>query len=475
MSKKSESIFKIAVFIADICSIVFSYVFAFFIRTDIDSRPYYFNERSIDFISTILLLIPIWIAILISLGLYKKEIIVSKNRSRGNTRLILASGLGIMAIITVSFFKNENIFPVRLVALYTFLLCAFFLILFRTMLYLTRKTFLKKGHHGVVYALIIGNNSNTKNLAEYFYTCPESGYRVVSIVAGAKYIPKNMKKRQYSSLKEAIKKTHPDVIFQTDGKHTEYVYKQSLNYHIPYYFVPSEDVLSSQVGEMELVGNTPTIIVKTTPLDGFGQTIKRCFDIFGSIFALIILAIPILTIWVCIKISSPNNKALYSDYRLTKDNKKFKIYKFRSMKPEFSGMSPEKAFEKMGKPGLSKKYRKNGDFLENDPRMTKIGKFLRKTSLDELPQFWNVLKGDISLVGPRALVPGELRTYGDRSLLLSIKSGLTGLAQVSGRREISFEERRQLDLYYIHNWSLWMDIQILCKTFTAVIKRKGAK
>lgn len=475
MSKKSESLFKIVMLITDICSIVFSYVFAFFIRTNIDSRPYYFNERSIDSISTILLLIPIWIIILMSLGLYKKEVIFSKSRSKENFRLIIASGLGIMAIITVSFLKNENIFPVRLVALYTFLLCAFFLILFRSMLYITRKTFLRKGHHGIVYALIIGNNTNTKNLASYFDACPESGYRVAGIVAGAKYIPKNMRKRQYSSLKEAIKKTHPDVIFQTDSLHTEYVYKQSLNYHIPYYFVPSEDVLSSQIGELELIGNTPTIIVKTTPLDGFGKVVKRFFDIICSALALVVLAMPSLVIWLCIKLSNPKSNAFYSDYRLTKNNRKFKIYKFRSMKPEFSGMSPENAFEKMGKPELSKKYRQNGDFLENDPRITKIGNFLRRTSLDELPQFWNVLKGDISLVGPRALVPGELRTYGDRSLLLSIKSGLTGLAQVSGRREISFEERRQLDLYYIHNWSLWMDIQIIFKTFATVIRHKGAK
>ena len=104
-----------------------------------------------------------------------------------------------------------------------------------------------------------------------------------------------------------------------------------------------------------------------------------------------------------------------------------------------------------------------------------IGKFIRKTSLDELPQLINVIKGDISLVGPRALVPGELRDYGDRSLLLSVKSGLTGLAQVSGRRFISFDERRALDLYYVQNWSLWLDISILFRTIGAVFSQKGAK
>ena len=138
-------------------------------------------------------------------------------------------------------------------------------------------------------------------------------------------------------------------------------------------------------------------------------------------------------------------------------------------------MTAEEAFIKMGKPELIKKYRKNGDSLKDDPRITKIGRFIRKTSIDELPQLFNVIRGDISLVGPRALVPGELKTYGDRSLLLTVKSGLTGLAQVSGRRDISFEERRSLDLYYIKNWSLGLDFQILLRTVKTVFRHEGAK
>ena len=182
-----------------------------------------------------------------------------------------------------------------------------------------------------------------------------------------------------------------------------------------------------------------------------------------------------IIIWIIVKFSDFKSPAFYSEYRLSQFNRKFKIYKFRSMKPEYSGMSPEEAFKKMGRPELIKKYRKNGDFLEKDPRITKIGRFLRKTSLDELPQLFNVVKGDISLIGPRALVPGELRAYGDRSLLLTVKSGLTGLAQVSGRRDISFDERRALDIYYIKNWSLALDFQIFLRTIKVVLFSEGAK
>ena len=121
------------------------------------------------------------------------------------------------------------------------------------------------------------------------------------------------------------------------------------------------------------------------------------------------------------------------------------------------------------------KYRENGDQLDDDPRVTKIGKFIRATSIDELPQLFNVIRGDISLVGPRALIPQEINKSNRKNVILAVKAGVTGLAQVSGRRDISFEERRRLDVYYVQNWSIIFDIQILFKTVASVIFRKGAK
>ena len=124
----------------------------------------------------------------------------------------------------------------------------------------------------------------------------------------------------------------------------------------------------------------------------------------------------------------------------------------------------------IGKPELLKQYRENGDQLDNDFRVTPLGRFLRRSSLDELPQLYNVFKGDISLVGPRALIPEVLQAYEKRHTILSVKSGLTGLAQISGRRTISFTERRKLDTYYVQNWSFWMDLVILIKTVRTVIQ-----
>lgn len=138
-------------------------------------------------------------------------------------------------------------------------------------------------------------------------------------------------------------------------------------------------------------------------------------------------------------------------------------------------MSPEEGFAKMGRLDLLKQYRDNGDKLPKDPRVTPIGRFLRKYSLDELPQLINVVKGDISLVGPRALDHFELDQYDKKNLILSVKTGLTGLAQISGRNDIPFEERRKLDLYYVQNWSFWSDIVILIKTVSVVLFHRGAR
>ena len=290
-----------------------------------------------------------------------------------------------------------------------------------------------------------------------------------------KYIPKDLKDRQYSSLKDALKKVRADVIFQTDEKSTEYVYRQAIQRHLLYYFVPNEAALSSHFGELELVGNTPAVLVKLTPLSGGAAVFKRAFDICFSLVAIILAAIPMMIVWLISKFSDFRHSPIYKDERLTQYNRKFTCYKFRSMKPEYSGMTAEEAFIKMGKPELIKPYRKNGDYMKKDPRITKFGHFIRSTSLDELPQLFNILKGDISLIGPRALLPGELRDYGDRSLILAVKSGLTGFAQVSGRRDISFEERRALDIYYVMNWSLLLDLSIFFRTIATVLKRDGAK
>ena len=474
MQKKSDLVLRLCLIIGDALALVASFAAAYFVRVHVDPRPYMFDSQLLDFTLTVAWVVPVMLIIIASLGLYKKSVVINKSRLPERGRLVMAAILSVAALIVYDFFTGENLFPVRVMALTAVVLCFVFLLVERILVRLVIRAIFRNDY-AVKRAIIIGNSKNTEYLADYIASTPESGYRLAGIVAGRRYIPHDLKTHQYSSLKDALRKARADVILQTDEKSTEYVYKQTVNRHLLYYFVPSETALSSHFGEMELIGNTPAVLVMTTPLSGMNAVIKRTFDIAFSFLAIIVALIPMLIVWIVLKCSDIRHPAIYTDERLTRYNRRFKCYKFRTMKPEYSGMTAEEAFIKMGKPELIKRYRKDGDYMKNDPRITKVGKFLRRTSLDELPQLFNILKGDISLIGPRALLPGELRDYGDRSLILTVRSGLTGFAQVSGRRDIPFEERRALDTYYVRNWSLMLDLSIFFKTIVVVLRGEGAK
>lgn len=476
MKRESGLFYRACLVLGDSVAIIAAFFFAYFFRTHIDHRPFYFDPNPLSFIAPIAILTPVWLIILATLGLYRKDVVRRRISLSEVGRLALASLICSMVLITYDFFTDSGLFPVRIVALYAMVLCFFALVVMRSFLRFIHHQQILHSKYGALRVILIGNSQNTRRLIEHMHDYPEDGYQVVAVVAGNRNLPHNFPEaRRFTSLKDAIHAVPADVIFQTDEDNTDYVYRQSIDHHMLYYFVPSEASLSSHLGDIELIGTTPAILVKVTPLIGGARIAKRTMDIILGTLLIIVALIPMIFIWLLEKLSDPKHPAIYTSKRLSRYNQQVKIYKFRSMRWEYSGMSPEKAFRKMGHPELIKQYRADGDYIENDPRITKLGHFLRATSLDELPQLFNVLKGDISLVGPRALVPGELRDYGDRSLLLSVKSGLTGLAQVSGRRDISFEERRSLDIYYIQNWSLWLDIQILFRTIGVVLFRKGAK
>ena len=474
MRQKSDVFLRIALILGDGMMLVLSFAAAYAIRVHVDPRPYEFESQLFEFTKEIVWLVPIMWVVLAALGLYKKSVFFNKSRLPEVGRVLMGSVLAVSALIVYDFFTGRELFPVRVVAIVAVVLAFLSLMLERlVVMWLVRRMF-REGR-GVRRAIIIGNNKNTEYLADYISAAPESGYRVAAIVAGKRFIPKDLTEYQHPSLKDALKKCRVDVIFQTDEKSTEYVYGQAIKRHLTYYFVPSETTLSSHFGELELIGNTPAVMVKLTPLSGGAAVVKRVMDIVLSAMAIIVLAIPMGIVWLIVKLSDPSAPAIYKDERLTQYNRKFKCYKFRTMKPEWSGMTAEEAFEKMGREDLIAPYRAGGDYMADDPRISPVGRVLRRLSIDELPQFFNVFRGDISLIGPRALLPGELRDYGDRSLILAVKSGLTGLAQVSGRRNISFEERRAIDIYYVMNWSLALDARIFFRTIVAVLRRDGAK
>jgi lipopolysaccharide/colanic/teichoic acid biosynthesis glycosyltransferase len=261
----------------------------------------------------------------------------------------------------------------------------------------------------------------------------------------------------------------------TDESRNAEILTYAQEHHTTFRFVPGNSELFVGNVKAELfLGSTPVITVNQTALLGWGRIGKRVFDlIFGTIA--FIVALPIMALISLIMIVFDHGDPMFSQVRLSRYGDTIRIYKFRTQRHIYHRMTPEEGFAKMGRPELAKAYRDNGDFLEDDPRFSRMGMFLRKTSLDELPQLLNVVKGQMSLVGPRPLEPFELMNYDKKNLMLSVKTGLTGLAVVSGRRIINFNDRRQLDLYYVQNWSFWLDIVILFKTVRAVVSRRGAK
>lgn len=195
--------------------------------------------------------------------------------------------------------------------------------------------------------------------------------------------------------------------------------------------------------------------------------VKRFFDIVLASIGMIVLSPIFLIISLAIKLES-KGPIFFKHTRIGKDGKIIKIYKFRSMVNNAEDLIEEFTPEQM------KEYRENYK-LTNDPRITKVGKFLRKTSLDELPQLINIIKGDLSIIGPRPVVSDELKKYGTNTRkFLSVTPGLTGYWAANGRSCTSYEQRMQMELFYIDNLSLKMDIKVFFKTIEAVIKREGA-
>ena len=199
--------------------------------------------------------------------------------------------------------------------------------------------------------------------------------------------------------------------------------------------------------------------------------IKRCIDIILSLLGLIILSPVFLLIAILIKKEDHGN-VFYKHKRIGHMNKDIYIYKFRSMTNKY------KTFDEFYQTlSIEQKQEWDENFkLENDPRITKIGNFLRKTSLDELPQIINILKGDMSVIGPRPVVNDEIEKYGNqKAKFLSVKPGLTGYWAANGRSATTYEDRIKLELYYIDHCSLLLDIKIFFKTILSVLKKEGAK
>ncbi len=368
------------------------------------------------------------------------------------------------------------VFFSRLVLIYGFAASILFIILARLLVRFVEKQLLKAkiGRRNI---LLIGSNKITDRIATALQK--DLHYNLIGYLSERPREIDGLKKHGgLKDLYKVVKKHSVETILVTDQNLSELQDHQILDYcqqnHIEYCFVPEILEMERSNIEIEPLAGFPLIHLKPTPLDGWGRIAKRSFDILVSALSLILLSPLFALIALGIKKDS-RGPILFSQLengkpatRIGQNGKAFQFFKFRTMQHNTHHLRYTQLAEKNHRKGPLLK-------IKNDPRITAFGNFLRKTSLDELPNLWNVLRGDMSLVGPRPHLPEEVEKYeAKHRFLLTVKPGITGLGQVSGRSDLDFEEEVRLDSYYIKHWSLWMDLKILFKTVWVVLKGNAA-
>ncbi len=467
-------LYSLFLIVSDFIAILLAFVLAYVSRVTYSGGRPFAEVPATEYLQAFLLLIPLWLIIFGMLGLYNKH--VFDNRYSETARLFAGSLIGVLLVIGYEFTTQTAVFPTRSVALYGLAASFLLLLLGRTFLKVFRRQMFKTGF-GVTNVMLIGSTAATKKLALLLAHTPTSGYQIVAIVGNKSSIPPNFSGKHYSQLIDGLKnidKLEVHSVVQTqfyDQAHRNKIILDTVQEkHLSYKLIPTHEEFFTGNHSVDIFHGFPVVSVHHTRLLGWGRVVKRLMDFFVSLLMLIILSPVLLAVAILLPIFD-FGPIFFKHKRITRFGRKVTVYKFRTMKKQYSGKDPAKVFESIGRQDLIKQLHDKDSQIANDPRVSTFGGFLRRTSLDELPQLWNVLKGDISLVGPRAIIPEEMELYKEyANLLLSVKTGITGLAQVSGRSDLDYRERTRLNLYYVQNWTIWLDITILLKTIFVVFK-----
>lgn len=478
MPTKNTKFYSLILVLADMFTLLVAFLLAYVLRVQYDNRPLVAPVYAFEYTMAFLTMLPLWIIIFASLGLYNAQ--TYNRRLIEWSKIALGAFIGILIIIGWEYISGKHFFPARLVAFYA-LAGSFLLLLFeREILRLIRDLLFRYGR-GVSRVLIIGNSDATRDIAENLSHTSESGYQIVAIAGPAKVVPEGLRVEHFTTVESALKRVvdlRITTIIQTDlydsAERNQRILGAAQIHHISYNFIPGEPEFYTGKNTVDVFLGYPMITVSQTPLIGWGAITKGILDRLAALVAIILLSPVFLILIILQKVLNPG-PVFYISKRLSRFSQPVQLIKFRSMRPEFGKQDAADEFRAMGREDLAREYEEKRK-VTNDPRITGFGNFLRSTSLDELPQLFNVLKGDLSLVGPRPILPQESRFSPAKTALLhSVKSGVTGLWQVSGRSNLSFEERIELEVFYAQNWSFWLDIKILFKTIAVVFRRTGAK
>jgi len=460
--KKAELIISTITLPLDYLTLVFAAVAAYWIRylpTVQEIRPIIFNLSFQDYFIWVVLIAVVWLIFFAIAGLY--VIGGSKSLMRETSKVFLACSTGMLAVILGLFFTRE-LFSSRFIVLATWFLTIAFVSFERLVVRLIQRRLYRRGI-GVHKVAIIGDHLAGRSVIDELQLKPNLGYQILKTL--------NQINDQTLSELDQLKEELDEIIHVDPNTSREDMLKLvdfANDHHIGFKYMA--DLLGSRLInlQIEAIAGVPIVEIKKTPLDGWGRILKRVFDFIISLILIILLSPIMLLTILAIKLDS-KGQILFKYQRVGQRGEPFNFVKFRSMNAGSHELRYDKEFQqtyqnlRSGSPMIK---------IKDDPRVTRVGKFIRRWSIDELPQFFSVLKGDMSLVGPRPHEIEEVKTYQKHHRrVFTIKPGISGLAQISGRSDLDFEEEIRLDTFYIENWSLKLDLSILVRTPWAVVKR----
>jgi exopolysaccharide biosynthesis polyprenyl glycosylphosphotransferase len=459
--------------LSDLILYSLAFRFAFWVRyesywpiTKVWIRP------TIDYSELSLLSIPVFLVIFAMTGLYKR------NNLLGGTReyslVFTATTVAMFANICVGFLFPDDLVLARGWVILTWF---FSFISISAGRFLIRRVVYRLRYKGLFQtnALVIGSNIEASMVSSQLLSAKSGGLNLIGFVQSdipVSTIQENLPcLGQIKDLHDVINRHRNSVIILISSALSR---DQVLEIFRKY--GTSKDIdLRMSTGLYEIIttglqvkedGMVPLVAINNVRLTGTDQVLKSILDYCLAIPAAIVLIPFFLLIALLIKLDS-HGPVIYHRRVMGINGKQFNAYKFRTMHTNGDQILA-------AHPELMEEF-KNCFKIKDDPRVTRLGKFLRKTSIDELPQIFNVLRNEMSLVGPRMICPDELEKYNQWDInLLTVKPGLTGLWQVRGRSDVSYEDRVRFDMYYIRNWTIWMDLQIILQTIPTVIFRHGA-
>lgn len=463
--KRSELFFTAILLPLDALAILAAYIIAYFWRSSGKVELYYWPFS--EWLKISIPFLVIWLIIFSFQGLYRAK---SPRRGWDEFSAIIIGTLYSWALFTVGLYfirtEQTNVLP-RRILIYLPFLAIFLIVAFRQTIHLVQRYLYRYGL-GVRRVLLIGSeNPITNSIGNTLQTNLSLGFRILNRVSPS----------HAADLSAIYSKTPFDEIIISNPNLPENQVLDIIHFcedhNLGFRQVPNLFEVKSSRFQISTLNGTPIISLRHTPLEEWGHIAKRFLDIVGSIISIIIFSPIMLIVALIVKLDS-SGPVIYRHKCIGLDGYPFQLLKFRTMRKEYcrgdqyGGQKAEEYFHELLKtPEFQASFK-----LKKDPRLTRIGSFLRRSNLDELPQLFNVLKGSLSLVGPRPIIAEEMERYGTHKYKRHIiKPGITGLWQVSGRNNISYEERIKLDLYYIENWSLWLDLSIIVRTLLTFIHK----